>query len=372
GRDHARAGRLRRGEGRAGAGDPGPGHARSGLCHREDTRERLREQEDDRGRPGRPARTAAAGHRAPRRHLGHGELQGEPAPEDPSRAAGRRRRRRVWGPALPGARGQHLRRHRGALQPPSPGERQRQLRQGRAAGAGEDSHRDGPGLGARAAPGHVGGPHRLREVSEVAGRPEPPHVNPWIVAVAVMFATFMEVLDTTVVNVSLPHIAGSLDATVDESTWALTSYLVANAIILPLAGWLANHYSWRWVFYTNIPVGVVSLVMTMLYIFDPPYIERKSDRVDYWGIGLLAVGVGALQFMLDKGQEEDWFASDLMRALLVMAVVGLVAFVARELTTGDPVVDLHVFKERTYTAGVFLMTVLGFVLYGSLVLLPIM
>ena len=298
-------------------------------------------------------------------------------------------------------------------------------------------------------------------MSEVAGRPEPPHVNPWIVAVAVMFATFMEVLDTTVVNVSLPHIAGSLDATVDESTWALTSYLVANAIILPLAGWLANHfgrkrlllasvtgftmasflcglapnlellvifrviqgmtggalqplsqavlleafpphergkamgfwglgivvapifgpvlggwltdnYSWRWVFYINIPVGIVSLVMTKLYIFDPPYIERKSDRVDYWGIGLLAVGVGALQFMLDKGQEEDWFASDLMRALLVMAVVGLVAFVARELTTGDPVVDLHVFKERTYTAGVFLMTVLGFVLYGSLVLLPIM
>src|SRR5207244_8173886 len=276
-----------------------------------------------------------------------------------------------------------------------------------------------------------------------------------------MFATFMEVLDTTVVNVSLPHIAGSLDATVDESTWALTSYLVANAIILPLAGWLANHfgrkrlliasvtgftmasflcglapnlemlvlfrviqgmtggalqplsqavlleafpphergkamgfwglgivvapifgpvlggwltdnYSWRWVFYINIPVGFASIVMTKLFIFDPPYIERKSDRVDYWGIGLLAVGVGALQFLLDKGQEEDWFASDLMRVLLVLAVVGLAAFVARELTTEHPVVDLHVFKERTYSAGVFLMTVLGFVLYGSLVLLPIM
>ena len=298
-------------------------------------------------------------------------------------------------------------------------------------------------------------------MSEVPGRPLPPHVNPWIVAVAVMFATFMEVLDTTVVNVSLPHIAGSLDATVDESTWALTSYLVANAIILPLAGWLANHfgrkrlliasvtgftmasflcglapnlemlvlfrviqgmtggalqplsqavlleafpphergkamgfwglgivvapifgpvlggwltdnYSWRWVFYINIPVGIVSLVMTKLYIFDPPYIERKSDRVDYWGIGLLAVGVGALQFLLDKGQDEDWFSSDLMRVLLVMAVVGLVAFVARELSTEHPVVDLRVFKERTYSAGVFLMTVLGFVLYGSLVLLPIM
>ena len=288
-----------------------------------------------------------------------------------------------------------------------------------------------------------------------------PHVNPWIVAVSVMFATFMEVLDTTVVNVSLPHIAGSLDATIDESTWALTSYLVANAIILPLAGWLANHfgrkrllmtsvagftvssflcglapnlemlvlfriiqgmtggalqplsqavlleafppeergkamgfwglgivvapifgpvlggwltdsYSWRWVFYINIPVGIASIVMTKLFIFDPPYIERKSDRVDYWGIGLLAVGVGALQFLLDKGQEEDWFASYLMRGLAVTAAVGLVAFVVRELRTGHPVVDLHVFKVRTYSAGVFLMTVLGFVLYGSLVLLPIM
>ena len=139
-----------------------------------------------------------------------------------------------------------------------------------------------------------------------------------------------------------------------------------------LGGWLTDNYSWRWVFYINIPVGIVSLVMTKLYVFDPPYIERKSDKVDYWGIGLLAVGVGALQFLLDKGQEEDWFSSDLMRVLLVLAVVGLVAFVARELTTEHPVVDLHVFKERTYSAGVFLMTVLGFVLYGSLVLLPIM
>jgi DHA2 family multidrug resistance protein len=290
---------------------------------------------------------------------------------------------------------------------------------------------------------------------------ETPQVNPWIVAVAVMFATFMEVLDTTVVNVSLPHIAGSLDATVDESTWALTSYLVANAVILPLAGWLANHfgrkrllmasvtgftaasflcglapnlemlvlfrviqgmtggalqplsqavlleafppedrgkamgfwglgivvapifgpvlggwltdsYSWRWVFYINIPVGVISLVMAKLYIFDPPYIERKSDTVDYWGIGLLAVGVGALQILLDKGQEDDWFASTLMRVLLVAAVAGIAAFIVRELKTEHPVVDLRVFKVRTYSAGVFLMTVLGFVLYGSLVLLPIM
>ena len=223
-------------------------------------------------------------------------------------------------------------------------------------------------------------------------------VNPWLVAVSVMFATFMEVLDTTVVNVSLPHIAGSLSASVDEATWALTSYLVANAIILPMTGWLASHfgrkrllmvsvvgftvssflcglaptlatlilfrvlqgatggalqplsqavlleafppqergkamgfwalgivvapilgpvlggwltdsYSWRWVFYINIPVGIASIVMTKLYIFDPPYLRRESSRVDYWGMGLLVVGIRALQILLDKGQQEDWFAS---------------------------------------------------------------
>jgi DHA2 family multidrug resistance protein len=286
-------------------------------------------------------------------------------------------------------------------------------------------------------------------------------VNPWIVAVAVMFATFMEVLDTTVVNVSLPHIAGSLSASIDEATWALTSYLVANAIILPMTGWLASvfgrkrllmvsvtgftaasflcglapnlptlivfrvlqgatggalqplsqavlleafppsergkamafwalgivvapilgpvlggwltdSYSWRWVFYINIPVGIASLVMTRLFVFDPPYLRRESQRVDYWGIGLLAVGIAALQILLDKGQEEDWFSSHLMAALAIISAVTLVALVIYELRTDHPVVDLHVFKERSYAVGVFLMTVVGFVLYGSLVLLPIM
>ena len=227
------------------------------------------------------------------------------------------------------------------------------------------------------------------------------HVNPWLVAVAVMFGTFMEVLDTTVVNVSLPHIAGNLSATIDESTWVLTSYLVANAIILPLTGWMArffgrkrllmaslagfttssllcglapnlpllvlfrlmqgatggamqplsqavmleafppeqrgkamgfwglgivvapilgpvlggwltDSYSWRWVFYINLPIGVVSLLMTRAFIFDPPYLKTESSKVDYWGIGLLAVGIGALQLLLDKGQEDDWFSSHFM------------------------------------------------------------
>ena len=287
-----------------------------------------------------------------------------------------------------------------------------------------------------------------------------PQVNPWIVAVAVMFATFMEVLDTTVVNVSLPHIAGSLSVSVDEAAWALTSYLVANAVILPMTGWLASRFgrkrilitavfgftaasflcglaptlsmlivfrvlqgatggalqplsqavmleafpprdrgkamafwglgivvapmlgpmiggwltdnwSWRWVFYINLPVGLASIVMTRLFIFDPPYIRRRGLGIDYWGIGLLAVWVGALQIVLDKGQEADWFASHWITALAAIAVAGLVIFVAHEFSARDPVVRLRVFKERTYAAGVFLMTVLGFVLYASLLLLPI-
>jgi DHA2 family multidrug resistance protein len=287
------------------------------------------------------------------------------------------------------------------------------------------------------------------------------HVNPWIVAVAVMFATFMEVLDTTVVNVSLPHIAGNLSATIDESTWVLTSYLVANAIVLPLTGWLASTfgrkrllmtsvtgftassllcglapnlpllvtfrliqgltggamqplsqavlleafppqergkamgfwglgivvapilgpvlggwltdtYSWRWVFYINLPVGIASLVMTKLYVFDPPYLRRETGRIDYWGIGLLALWVGSLQLALDLGQQRDWFSSPFITTLVVLAGGGVVAFLVREVMAAEPVIDLRIFRLRSYSTGVFLMTTLGFVLYGSLVLLPIM
>ncbi len=286
-------------------------------------------------------------------------------------------------------------------------------------------------------------------------------INPWMIVLAVMLATFMEVLDTTAVNVSLPHIAGSLSTTADEATWALTSYLVANAIILPITGWLAQRfgrknlllasvigftaasfmcglaptlgflvffrivqgasggclqplsqavlleafppnergkamgfwglgivvapvlgpvlggwltdsYSWRWVFYINIPVGVLSILMTKAYIFDPPYLKRDANsRVDYWGIGMLAVWVGALQVALDKGQQEDWFSSNFIRWFVGITVVAFVAFLIREFTTREPVVNLRVFRERTFAAGAFLMTVVGFVLYGSLVLLPL-
>src|ERR1700680_4467996 len=265
-----------------------------------------------------------------------------------------------------------------------------------------------------------------------------------------MLCTFMEVLDTTIVNVSLPHIAGNLSATIEEATWVLTSYLVANAIILPMTGWLANHfgrkrllmasvvgftvgsflcgaaptlpililarviqgacggalqplsqavlleafpveergkamgfwalgivvapilgpvlggwltdsYSWRWVFYINLPVGIASLVMTRLFIFDPAYIKNLTRRVDYWGIGMLAVGIGALQFVLDKGQEDDWFSSNLIVTLSIVSVCTLGYLIVHELRTAEPVVDLRVFKERSYAAGVVLMTVVGFV-----------
>jgi len=270
----------------------------------------------------------------------------------------------------------------------------------------------------------------------------------------------MEVLDTSVVNVSLPHVAGSLSSSVEEATWVLTSYIVANAIILPITGWLANYlgrkrllmtvvtgftlssllcgiapslpaliffrvlqgitggglqplsqavlleefpgrergkamafwslgiiaapilgptlggwitdtYSWRWVFFINLPVGILSLSLIYLFVFDPPYIRRGSLRVDAWGLGMLAVGMGALQIMLDKGQENDWFGSDLIRMLAVIALVFLAAFVIRELTVKDPIVHFRLLRYRTFATGIGLVTTLGFVLYGSLVLLPL-
>lgn len=282
----------------------------------------------------------------------------------------------------------------------------------------------------------------------------------WIVAIAVMSSAVMEVLDTSVVNVSMPHIAGSLSSTVEEATWVLTSYIVANAIILPITGWLANYmgrrrllmtvvtgftlssvmcglapnlpaliffrvlqgttggglqplsqailleefpgaergkamafwgmgivaapilgptlggwitdsYSWRWIFYINLPVGILSLIMIYLFVHDPSYIRRGSLRADLWGLGMLALGMGALQIMFDKGQEKDWFGSDLIRVLAAIALVFLTAFVIRELTVEDPIVRFRILQSRTFATGIALVTVLGFGLYGSLVLLPL-
>src|SRR3984957_2770620 len=274
--------------------------------------------------------------------------------------------------------------------------------------------------------------------------PEHKHVNPWIIAISVMCCTFMEVLDTTVVNVSLPHIAGNLSASIDEVTWVLTSYLVANAIILPMTGWLSNYfgrkrlllfsvvgftlasflcgiaptlwmliafrllqgvcggalaplsqavlleafppesrgkamgfwglgivvapvlgpvlggwltdsYSWRWVFYINLPVGIASLFMVQAFVFDPSYIRRRVEQgIDYWGIGMLAVWIAALQIAFDKGQQLDWFSSPFIVWLLVIAGVFLVGFIAREWMAEHPVVNLRIFKVTSYSTGVFL------------------
>jgi DHA2 family multidrug resistance protein len=139
-----------------------------------------------------------------------------------------------------------------------------------------------------------------------------------------------------------------------------------------LGGWITETYSWRWIFYINLPIGILATIMARLFIFDPPYIKRGSSRVDYWGMGLLVIGMGSLQIFLDKGQQEDWFSSNIIRTLAVLAIGGLIAFVVRELRTNHPVVDLRVFRNRTYATGVFMMTILGFVLYGSTVLLPLL
>ncbi|HVB56922.1 MAG TPA: DHA2 family efflux MFS transporter permease subunit [Candidatus Acidoferrales bacterium] len=289
---------------------------------------------------------------------------------------------------------------------------------------------------------------------------ENPVVARWLVAVAVMASAMMELVDTSAVNVSLPYIAGNLSATVTEATWVLTSYLVSNAIVLPLAGWLANYfgrkrllmmavtsftissvlcglapnlpmlvffrvlqgasggslqpvtrailletfpreerahamafwgvgivvapivapvlggwlttdYSWRWVFFLNVPVSILALILVELFIFDPSYIHRRSNRIDYWGMGMLATGIAAFQIMLDKGQEDDWFSSHFIVLLAVIAAVGLISFVIWELRIDDPVVHLNLFRYRTFTCGTGLSVILGVVLYGSIVLLPL-
>jgi DHA2 family multidrug resistance protein len=138
-----------------------------------------------------------------------------------------------------------------------------------------------------------------------------------------------------------------------------------------LGGWLTDSYSWRWIFYINIPIGIASIIMTKLFIFDPHYIRRKSNGIDYWGIGLLALGIASVQIVLDKGQEKDWFSTSWITVLAVLSAVSIVAFIVYELRAKEPVVNLRVFKNRTYATGVFLMAVLGLGLYGSLVLIPL-
>src|ERR1035441_4746529 len=270
-------------------------------------------------------------------------------------------------------------------------------------------------------------------------------INPWIVTLAVMLATFMEILDTTVVNVAVPYMAGNMGATVEEGTWVVTSYLVSNAIILPMSGWLANrfgrrrillscvmgftltsllcgmatsmealiffrilqgltggglqplaqavlletfppkqhgsamaafglgiilapilgptlggwitdNYSWRWIFYLNLPVGALSLFLMNKFVFDPQYVKRSNGaRVDLWGIGFLALGFGMLQVVLDTGQRKDWFSSPQIRLWAALCVFGLVALIVRELMAEHPIVDLRVLKDRTFATGTLLI-----------------
>jgi MFS transporter, DHA2 family, multidrug resistance protein len=295
--------------------------------------------------------------------------------------------------------------------------------------------------------------------------PWTPSVSPWLIAATVMLATFMEVLDTSIANVSLPHIAGSLSATVDESTWVLTSYLISNAIVLPLTGWLSmlfgrkrlfigcviiftissflcglapnlflliffrvlqgagggglqpisqailvesfsrkkqgmamavygmgvvvapiigptlggwitDSFSWRWIFFINVPVGVVAILMTTALVHDPPYLVRKTLKqglkIDFIGLGLLSVGLGFIQVMLDKGQTDDWFESRFIVTCAVIGVLGLVGVVLWELRQPEPLVDLRLFTQRNYSMATFMMFAMGVILYGTTVLLPIL
>jgi DHA2 family multidrug resistance protein len=288
-----------------------------------------------------------------------------------------------------------------------------------------------------------------------------PRFNPWLIALAVMPATFMEVLDTSVANVALPHIAGSLSATPEEATWVLTSYLVSNAIILPaaawlgaifgrkrllltcivlftlasalcgaapslgllvlarvlqgvgggalqpiaqavllesfpparrgvamatygigvvvapilgptLGGWITENYTWRWIFYLNLPVGLVAILMAEAFIEDPPYIRRSGwGRIDYFGFGLMAIGLATLQVMLDRGQEDDWFSAVWVRWFAVISVVSLIAFIIRELRAEHPIVDLRILRNRNFAVGTLLITILGMVLYSMVAMLPL-
>src|SRR6266852_3253001 len=288
-------------------------------------------------------------------------------------------------------------------------------------------------------------------------------INPWVIAITVTLATFMEVLDTSIANVALPHIAGNLSAGRDESTWVLTSYLVSNAIVLPLSGWLSglmgrkrfymscvalftvssflcglapslgvlvlfrilqgagggglqpseqailndpfslekrgmafavygiavvvaptigpwlggwitDNFSWRWIFYINVPVGIISLVLTSLLISDPPYMKRakisSGFRIDYIGIGLISLGLGSMQIILDKGQREDWLSSNFIRVFFVLMLIGIIAGIIWELRQKEPVVDLRMLKGRNFAISTLAMFFLGFVMYSSTVLIP--
>jgi DHA2 family multidrug resistance protein len=282
-----------------------------------------------------------------------------------------------------------------------------------------------------------------------------------MIAASVMVATFMTVLSTSIANVALPHIAGDLSASTDESTWVLTSYLVANAIMIPAAGWIARRigrkrllmlsialftgasllcgvainlpmlivarilqgmggggmqplaqsillesfprrlqgtamavygtgivvapvigptlggwvtdsYSWRWIFYINLPVGVAALIMANLFIEDPPYLRQAlRGAIDYLGFGMMAIWLGTMQVVLDKGQDADWFGASWIRWFTAVSAIALVVFIVRELTNRDPIVQLRILADRNFRVGTLINVIYGFVLFGTTALLPL-
>lgn len=292
-----------------------------------------------------------------------------------------------------------------------------------------------------------------------------PSHNPWAVAFTVTLATFMEVLDTSIANVALPHIAGGLSASQNEATWVLTSYLVSNAVVLPISAWvasrvgrkrfymtcvalftvssflcglapslsslvflrvlqgigggglapseqailadtfpperrgmafamyglavvfapaigptlggyIADNTSWRWIFYINVPVGIVSMLLSSVMVEDPPWLREEKERskhiaVDWFGLGLVAVAFGSLQVILDKGQEDDWFASPMIVVFTMATVICMLGAIVWEWAHPNPIVNVRLFRNRSFAMSIALMFTLGGVLYASTVLIPL-
>ncbi|HEX3495321.1 MAG TPA: DHA2 family efflux MFS transporter permease subunit [Methylocella sp.] len=290
--------------------------------------------------------------------------------------------------------------------------------------------------------------------------PWKPRHNPWAIAVVVTLAAFMEILDTTIVNVALPHIAGSLSASNDEATWVLTSYLIANGIVLTISGWLGavigrkryflislsmftfcsllcgiagslaqlvifrlmqgffggglqpnqqsiildtfppekratafgltaiatvvapvlgptlggyitDTYNWRWIFFANLPVGLIAVFFVSVLVEDPPWHKKTSRYIDYIGLSLITLGLGCLQVMLDRGEDDDWLGSPFIRIMAVLAFLGILGAIGWLLIAKKPVVNLDVFRDKNFAMGSFCMTATGAVLYAGAVVIPL-